>query len=442
MKKMYQNISEKTLKNYPFLWILGWFKFLPIIVVLLSIAVGVGFLIPVRVYEYGIPFLYEISTFIGFLVFIIFVLFVIRQVKFNSFRIHHKIPYQKSISIYFYFVFFILLLAITPFVPKEVYNYRVIKEVNSITTNFDEDLKVLNENTFFFYSNDDRGVVYKTNQADNLSKNNVLYILDESMFVKHVDGFTYNYSSDQYPIKISKSESLYRISKFIDVAKRFGIIVSETDPNEVWNKLKSHKTNYQQNYNLLVFESETNPKIIHSNYRNLLYNFKYNSDYDLHDIEVLYVFLFFSIILALLLWIIISVPITDFGFSVLAGALILVFAGVVSALLASLNADKLILIFLQIMIVLVFLLAYFGNNNKLLTRITTILSQLLIPVLVGFLFLDYFEFYLMKYNNDYYDYYRVKNNIENFIPSVLLITIILTVFFYKNIYRNSRILPN
>ena len=105
MKKIFNTISDKVLINNPFLWIIGWHRFLPLVLFLVILAVSIGLVTPTEAYDYGIPFLFEFSTFIGFLSFLVFVLFVIRQIKFNSFRVHHKIPYKKSITIYFNFFF-------------------------------------------------------------------------------------------------------------------------------------------------------------------------------------------------------------------------------------------------------------------------------------------------------------------------------------------------
>lgn len=428
MKKIYNTISDKVLKSNPFLWIIGWHKFLPIIILLMIAAIILGFLIPTKVYTYSPQFLYETSTFLGFLAFVVFVLFVIRQIKFNSFRIHHKIPYKKSITTYFYFVFFILFLVILPFISVETYNYRVLKEVNTFTKNFKEDSKTLNDNLFFFYSEDDSYYLYDDN-GNRTSKQNVEYYDNYLIINSRENTFTYEISKE-YPLKITKTEALQRIADFLEVANRFNINVSETNPTIIYNKRKHFKA--RGFHNLLTLGSYKNPRTIYSKYSSFINHYRYNSSFDLHDKEVIYAFLFIAMITALFLWIVISIPIADFGYTILAGTLILIFVGVMSALLSiASNTEDLIIWFMYLCILIIFLLAFTSKENTLVSRIMTVLSQLLIPILVLLFYIDY--------TNDLP--YEAKNHVRDFIPFIILLTIVSTVFLYKYIYRSSRMLP-
>jgi len=443
MRNLYDNVSDKILKKSPFVWIIGWHKFLPLILFLMLLAVIAGFIIPTEVYDYSIPYLNEISFFLGFLAFIVFVLFLIRQVKFNSFRIHHKIPYSNSISFYFHFVLFVLLLALIPFIPKEVYNFRVIDKVNTITSNFNKDYQYLNDNLFFFYTDTDNyyGIDEEIfNDKDSLIvKPNVRYFDNHIIVYDYINTFTYynyhfNDHKNKFPLKISNTEALQRIADFLEIANRYGIKTTENNPKIIFNKRKEFVFNKVDNvFSLLRFKSETSPRIILSDYGNLLSHYKRYNTYRLHDEEVLYTFLFIAVILALLLWIFISVPKTDFGYAILAGAIILVFVGVMVGLLSIIsNSFMLFLILSQLVLLAIFLVAFLGDNNTLLTRIMTILSQISIPIQVGLVYGFYFDF---SHN------FPQERIVSNTVPIVLLVTLVLTVFLFKNIYRNSRMLP-
>ncbi len=439
MKELYKKIDNSFLKNNPFQWIIGWHKFLPLFFILAIIAVCVGFLIPTKIYTYSPPFLEPLSFFIGFLTLLVFVLFVVRQIRFNSYRIHYKIPYKKSITTYFSFILFILLLAIIPFIPMEVYNYRVQNKVDSITTDLKEDIETLNSSTFFFIDNNNKTYRYvKNNKSPAIDKLNIVFT-DSSVTINKLNyPFTYYYHNNDLPITITKNEALKKISNFLKVAKKYDIDIAESNPNVIFNKRKAYNRNKEKySYNLLVLKNKQQVYNIKNAYSNMLRNYqKYEGDYIMHDKYILFGFLFFATILALLLWIFISVPFADFGFAVLAGILIAIFVGILAVIIGS---ETYIRFLLYLVIIAIFLIAFMSKENSLLTRIMKILSQLLIPVFVALLFWEYFDKYSYKLNYENHDelYYFIRDAF----PIVILLTIVSTVFLYKYIYRNSRMLP-
>ncbi len=442
MKELYKKIDNSFLKSNPFQWIIGWHKFLPLIFILVILAVCTGFLIPTRIYTYSPPFLAPLSIFIGFLSLLIFVLFVVRQIRFNSYRIHYKIPYKKSMTTYFSFVLFILLLAVLPFIPTEVYNYRVQNKVDSITDDLKEDIETLNFSALFFTDNNNKTHKYsKGNLSPVISKLNIVFT-DSSVTINKLNHpFIYSYINYDLPITITKKEALKKINIFLKIAKKYNINITESDPNIIFNKRKAYNRNKEAfTYNLLVLKNNQQIYKVKNAYSKMLRNYqKYNGDYILHDKDILYGFLFFATILALLLWIFISVPLADFGFTVLTGVLISIFVGILTIIVVSSSSEFYVRIVLYLVIISIFLIAFTSKKHTLLSRIMKILSQLLIPVFMALLFWEYFDRYR-------YGYYYDKRNefygfIEDIFPIVILLTIVSTVFLYKYIYRNSRMLP-
>jgi len=172
MKGFINSLNKREtiiLKKTPFRWILGWYKFAPILVGLFFFAVLLAFLVPTRIYTYSDDDGLEYAAiFIGFLSFMGFVLYVVRQVKFNSFRIHHHIPFAKSITVFFSFWVLITLFAIPAFIPHQIHSWRVKQQVNSITTDFEKDLEILHKGSPFFVvsSRDEKARVLLNSLSD------------------------------------------------------------------------------------------------------------------------------------------------------------------------------------------------------------------------------------------------------------------------------------
>ena len=150
MTDFYKKIDTQILKKSPFHWILGWHLFLPIIVVLALFGAVIGYLIPTETYTYSTEELGIASFFLGFMSFMAFILYVVRQVRFNSFRIDHRVPFKKSILIFFSFWLIVTLLSLIPFTPYQIHSWHVQKKIKSITNDFDKDTETLYKGSSFF----------------------------------------------------------------------------------------------------------------------------------------------------------------------------------------------------------------------------------------------------------------------------------------------------
>ena len=99
------------IKRFPNLWILGVHFFIPLLFVAHLVLFLIGYFYR---YDLSEPW-YELGDFFGgvtllttLLTILLFTLFIIRQVRFNTHRIHHRLPYQKGIG---FFIGFFLIFA-------------------------------------------------------------------------------------------------------------------------------------------------------------------------------------------------------------------------------------------------------------------------------------------------------------------------------------------
>ena len=109
---IFKKWEDRLLKANPTLWILGVHYFVPIILAASAILFGIGY-----AYQYDLdhtPY-YELGSFFGVLTLLmsllsilLLIMFIIRQVRFNTHRIHHRLPYKKGVVI---FISFFLIIA-------------------------------------------------------------------------------------------------------------------------------------------------------------------------------------------------------------------------------------------------------------------------------------------------------------------------------------------
>ena len=157
--------------------------------------------------------------------------------------------------------------------------------------------------------------------------------------------------------------------------------------------------------------------------------FKNNSEFQLHNFYAFFAVLMFSAIMALLLWIVISVEIGDFGFAVLAAGLISMFLGIFMAIVAIFN-NGFVFGILYFAILVIFLIAFAYQKQTRVKRVFQILSQVSIPMFVGILIIQF---------GGNYEPFDGEPKFILYLTSIL--SVVCTVFVYKYVYKASRILP-
>ena len=449
MTDFYKKIDTQILKKSPFHWILGWHLFLPIIVVLALFGAVIGYLIPTETYTYSAGELGIASFFLGFMAFMAFILYVVRQVRFNSFRIDHRVPFKKSILIFFSFWLIVTLLSLIPFTPYQIHSWHVQKKIKSITSDFDKDTETLYKGGSFFegrISVKERELLIKTTKDIVISDKDRMYINrnvdiffkgDEVLINKVEYSFGHNryYGNDDkrlFPKTISKEEALVYITNFIKVADKYNITLTERNAQEIYNKRKLFNiSDFGYSYSLFVLNDTIKDRSAVHAYSRMMSNYRYNLKNN-KDFTVVLGLLIFSILVALLLWIFISVPKADFGYSILASVLIMLLMGVLTAIFtfSSAGGGFVLKVLLYLAILTVYIIGFSGNETTRLKHVFKIVSHYAAVLFALLIFIEI------------EDQNLVPNKYEFLLFVLILITsVIISVFLFKKVYENNRLLP-
>jgi len=446
---IFKKIDSNIIKIHPFHWIIGWHKFIPIILGIALFGIAIGFLFPTIVYNYYSDDGVESSAvFIGFISLMAFILFVIRQVKYNSFRIHHHIPYAHSIMLFFAFWLIAFLFSLLPFVPIQVHTWRINQRINSITKNLKTDTKILNEGSAFFAA--DRINNSSRTYLKELEKNassaqfnkrdrnyNYNMLIDDNGVI--IYKFPYNFGYYNYqrklPIHLSKNEALDLINSFIETAKRYDIKLKETDAELIYSQRKAYNleknTSDSNNYSLFVLKGDDYPADAYNQMMRFYDRYNYDTDNSYVN-EFLLITLIFAGFVALLLWIFISVPMADFGFSILAAVILMIFSGIAIAIMAigSSASEESIQFFLWFLILVIFLIAFSGIHKTRFQRIMQIVSHYTLSVIAILVILIVEDSNVFSRTEEFYIF-----------SGILLLSIVLSVVMYKFVYKRYRIMP-
>ena len=446
MIKLYTKVDKNLLKKHPFHWIIGWHKFLPIIAILLLFSIVIGFMFPTTTYNYSYrnSGLDTASIFLGFVSFMAFILYVIRQIKYNSFRIHHHIPFKKSIFVFFSFWLMVFLFTSIPFIPHHIHTWRVKNKINSITDDFKKDTKILYEGSVFFASKYYNVVDNNYNEETQPTKKHRQKRTHEIVFnnenvtinsIPHQFGYYHykdNYKAFKLPITISNKESLNRIKNFITVAEKYNIKLLEKNPQEVFNKRKAfNQQKNKVNFTLFTIDKAiAYPNKAVNNYTVMMSNYKrqFNKSFEIYEVLGI---LIFSILFAVLLWIVISVPIADFGYSILVSVILMVFMGIITVMFDMIFFnDFVIRLAFYIMIFIVYSLAFMSKKETRLYRVLKIVSHYLVAVFLFLLFLEIDEVNIFNHQDEFYVF-----------SALFLTGMVISVFLFKQVYKNYRLLP-
>ena len=210
----------------------------------------------------------------------------------------------------------------------------------------------------------------------------------------------------------------------------------ETNALKIYNKRKQHYSSTSNRVYSLIGTAYDEHKESENRYSTMIQNFKNEMNSGI-EIDVIFGILIFSILLALLLWVFVSVPLADFGFSILASVLLMIVMGIATAIVSSLGVggDGVRYLFI-VAVIVIFVLAFLGNQNKRLNQILKIVSHYLVPL---FLFLIYLQI------EDKYLHYdsNISNNTDKFhvFTAIFITGVLVSIFVYKRIFKNYRLLP-
>ena len=352
MKAYFKKIDHHLLQKYPNLWVLGVHIYIPIILALYLI-IGIAGLLYLlnplpEFYRYR-DFFENMSVTMILPTILLVVIFIIRQVKFNSKRVHLSLPYKQQFLVFLYFIFLFLSITTLPFVGNITAYIKTSIALDE--TQFSEDVKIMQRGFVHFYLeksyvDDPEDCVeaeangfYVDDYGDHRSyKRYELNDTKDSLIVyRHFVDYSYNNDLDT----ISLDQAYLEIDSFIALSHKYQGDVTMVDPLQIVN------TNLKTDRFYTKFEKNVRPA------------FSYLQDYGAFDNNINFHnkvinkgsfffplewdfwrgYMFVTLVLAILLIILCSVNIAEFGWGMLVVALHPTVFGIVAALVAFLFRD-------------------------------------------------------------------------------------------------------
>ena len=443
MKAFFNKINTYLIKNKPFHWIIGWHIFIPMLLLLFIIAILFAFGFSIKIYNYRSESRDFIAFFLGFISLMGFILFIIRQAKYNSFRIHHHIPFKKAYLVFASFWLITTLFAVIPFIPELAYTARITHYINQKTTEFDADKKALCYGSSFFKSDQKTSSDIKKQQNLNsdftlltVEKVNIPYNIEmvfapnDSVIIKDAKNNYNYYKSNKFPLYLSKTNALVIIEKFIKTAQKYDIKLTDDNPESIFNKRKQFYFSQDTNTEFSLYQKPTSSTYNSPGraYDYMISNYdRYYNDID-DFFKVLLGILIFSVIIALILWVFVSVPLAQFGYAVLFSVLLAIFIGVVSVILGISSAGESSFYLVYIMISLFVYFQAFIAKSKW-SQVFQIVSHVVFSFLL-LMFLVLLEQSDIIDNNEFYSF-----------SFLFIIGMLLSVLLYKPVYKKNMIIP-
>jgi len=418
MLQRFKNWDVRISKYYPKIWILGVHIYLPILTIM-----------PLTVYAFGwaynitnMPPMREVNDYgYGLLQFAILpmllagIMYFIRQIKFNSLRVHHHLPYKNPYLSFITFVIVFFIITATPFTAGVGMHHKFSKQIDE--RQFIEDLSILNKGYSHFYQKEFTGVVYaasvsmvsdsdlevdqspegkqtivETYRLDKATGNLILY---REIAHSEVDG---NYIGDtslrcyeRYGWDtISVAQAHQEMHDFIDAAPRYYGEIKDKDVQKIFKQHILHVAKYRdtEDYNSPDFNQIGDRNRFESTLGT------YSAVITKDDVFIgsslgfwLY-YIIFSLSLSTILFIVCSVRIIDFGWSMLVVALTGMFVMIANGLLTvfrwlpSNTEIQFNLILITVLVVIFMLLIRAKWLKSSISKAFTIALQLLLPATV------------------------------------------------------------
>ena len=355
LKSYFKKIDEQLLSSKPILWVLGVHIFIPILVVVALVLFLIGFLTPVNPlmpwYTYESSF-EKLSMTMILPAILLAIVFIVRQVKFNSVRVHVKLPYSYGKSFFLYYLLCFWLITALPFAGNLGSYTRLSMRLDGQA--YLQDKPILGDGFRHFYLEK-----YGLDDEEHYYYSNYTYELNETRdsLILNRDFVTYSYRNGLDTISVA--QALKEIQAFIDVSHKYQGGVNKKNPEEILRlNLASERTYPKDQYrhkrplafNYLVnYGSFDNNVTYHENLT------KRDSIYFIMKLEFWKFYLFVPLGLSMLLFVLCASRISDFGWGMLVVALLPTVFGISVGLAdyAGVRDDLGMLVFLIIYSILV-----------------------------------------------------------------------------------------
>lgn len=469
LRSTFKKVDHRVLEKYPNLWVLGVHVYVPILLALHAIIMAIGFIYPLNplpdFFRYK-DFFENISLTMILPTILLVVIFVIRQVKFNSKRVHLSLPYKYHFFVFLYF--FGLLFGFTSLPLSGNLAAYVKTNLTLDKAQFEKDHDVMadcfthifleksyidnpsdcrlaEQQGYYFDEYNDR-IGYTRYELNSTKDSLIVY--------RHFVDYRYSDGLDT----ISLNEAYNEIETFISIAQRYEGEVKETNP------IKIVEQNLKSDRFYTTGEKRQQPAFDHLasygrfdnniNFHNkLLYK---NSFFFAAEWEFWRAYAFLALALSVLLTILCSVNIAEFGWGMLVVALHPTVFGIVAALTAFIfkdfDRDGAAWIGIILLLIFTFNALFFTFNKRFkpsLRRAFAITCHIYLPLVVGAIMMMLNEVYDCCYaDTTYHDYcdcyyaftqdqYEIVLIITFFFGSVL--TTYLFGRYYKRQYTDPQI---
>lgn len=397
LKELYRKIDQQLLRKRPVLWVLGVHIYLPILLVsfLLLFLIGAAYsLVPLPQWRSFKDFFETINLAMVLPTILLVITFIIRQVKYNSKRVHLKLPHNKSFVIFLYFMAFFFVVSALPFAA----NFGALCKTGMVLNKaqYEKDIKVLNEGYCHFYM---VRVKSHTSAIDQLEESEyeqlynhqeMLYKMNPTkdsliLYRKYLE-YTYRSSFYNRFDTIPLEQAYTEMEEFIAVAEKYQGEVINSDPRQlVHANLTANKKPYFGNGTELAFNHFVRHEALSNNVQ---FNDRYldkSGPYFVLRLEFWEFYCLVAIGLAMFLIVLCSVKKADFGWSMLIVALQPTVYGIVLALswFVSRSAEEAIALFwLYFFIALALYIIFVSKFKSTLRHAYAIALHLYIPILV------------------------------------------------------------
>lgn len=488
LKELYKKYDDLLLRKKPVLWVLGFHIYLPLLVVLYLLLLLIGLAYPYN----PVPWWNEYEDFFETLSLIMIlptillaIMFVIRQIKFNSRRIHVHLPYRKSFgNMLYFFVLFGLIIAL-PFVGSIGATFRASMSLD--IEEFTEDMQELSDGVSHFKMSKYR--VYDSLEIAEIQarrESSIEYVEDdyaEEVGVKtaeaipyYSDGSSYTYELNEtkdslmfYREKwnpryyysynemdtISIDSAIKEIKNFIAVSSKYQGELSLMNAEEIFKRNLSSERTYTRNDTNVTpaFNYFLNHEAFENNTRVHREYIDKSGPFFVKEGNFWMYYMLFALGLSILLIIICSVKIVDFGWAMLVAALMPTIFGILFAITKYIthnfyNDGALIATtLLTICTLATIYVAFFSRFKPTVKRAFAIAFHCYVPILVA-AYLNLIRDLRDCCSPDY-DYERVcdcynllsHSQFDDFVLAASVILALVFTYFYGKYYRKQYIDP-
>jgi hypothetical protein len=456
----FRRLDDRLLRKRPVLWVLGVHIYIPLVILIAIILFILGAsysLTPLPRWGDFKDFYTSLNLIMTLPTIMLAILFIIRQVKFNSKRIHTSLPYRHSFTTFIYYFIVMVFITAMPMAGNVGAFMRAELELDIAT--YEADREVIDHNYAHMYRGkraiDSGKYRYSDDPYYDDSREYTIYqynaTKDSIIFFRNSVA---RYYGRGYLDTISLDQARKEIRDFKEVAVRYGASFDQRTPDEMIRASCLAPKVYLQNSNdtHIAYNHIGNSEAFHAA---LNFNDHYRSHdgpYFVLEFEFWKFYLLLALGLAVLLIILCSVRIADFGWAMLITALQPTAFGIIFALilfaLPNFHNDEEQVAFVLLLLFTAFavFVAFFSNFKSTFRKAYAICLHIYIPLLIT-LFLalirELRDCCSRLYAEVHCDCVELlgHGDFEDFLFVTAVVSAIVATYFFGRFYRRIYINP-